>query len=115
MSDDEGYVWIDPGRKSGEPCIGGHRVDVGMVIGCVWDSDVRNAMDLWCLTRPEVLTACWYAGVGNVVRLHGKGGKYVARRGPWRTRWGAWAAESHPALWSHRYDDVTNPPGKDAA
>ncbi len=116
MSD--AYVWIDPARKSGEPCVGGHRVPVEMVIGVVWESSVDNAMDLWCLTRAEVLGACWYAGVGNVVRLHGKGGKYVAHRGPWRKRWGVWARQVHGALWSSttcNYGAVPDPPREAAS
>jgi uncharacterized protein (DUF433 family) len=103
-------VWIDPGRCSGEPCVSGHRIPVELVIGSVWWHGVDSAMGTYALTREEVLGACWYAGAGNVVRLHGKGGRYVARRGPWRKRWGAWAWESHDALWNHLYDDVNDPP-----
>ena len=108
MSD--AYVWIDPARCSGEPCIGGTRINVSLVVGNVWTHGVENAMDLWCLTRGQVLGACWYAGAGNVVRVHGKGGKYVGHRGPWRKRWGAWAHEVHGHLWKQELDDVTDPP-----
>lgn len=110
----DAYVWIDPARKSGEPCIGGHRLPVEMVVDSVWSSGIEQAMGTYCLTRAQVLVACWYAGAGNVVRLHGRGGQYVARRGPWRKRWGAWAAEVHQALWSTTsvdYDVVPDPPG----
>lgn len=108
-------VWIDPARRSGEPCVGGTRIPVNMVINIVWKRGLDVAYECWPdLTRQEILGACWYAGAGNVVRLHGKGGKYVAYRGPWRKRWGAWAAEVHQAMWSGRWDDVPDPPGATA-
>lgn len=112
MSD--AYVWIDPARKSGEPCIGGHRLPVEMVIATVWRSGLDEALHCWPqLTRGQVLVACWYAGAGNVVRLHGRGGAYVGYRGPWRKRWGAWAAEVHDGLWLSAtvdYDVIPDPP-----
>jgi len=111
MSD--AYVWIDPARKSGEPCVGGYRLPVDLVIVTVWVHGVAEAMTTYDLTRAQVIVTCWYAGAGNVVRLHGKGGKYVARRGPWRKRWGAWAVEVHGALWASTtvdYDEVPDPP-----
>lgn len=111
MSD--AYVWIDPARKSGEPCVGGHRLPIGLVIDTAWVHGIAEAMTTYDLTRAQVLVACWYAGSGNVVRLHGKGGRYVARRGPWRKRWGAWAAEVHQALWQSTtvdYAAIPDPP-----
>lgn len=114
MSD--AYVWIDPARRSGEPCIGGHRLPVEMVVDAVWSAGVAQALGLWPqIDRAQVLVACWYAGAGNVVRLHGKGGKYVAHRGPWRKRWGTWAKDSHQALWEQRFDDVTDPPSANSS
>lgn len=114
MSD--AYIWIDPARKSGEPCIGGTRLDLDIVVETVWHSGADNALDLWPqLSRGQVLVACWYVGAGNVVRLHGRGGKHVAYRGPWRKRWGSWAAEVHQALWSSTtvdYDAIPDPPEK---
>ena len=114
----QAYVWIDPARKSGEPCIGGHRLSVELVIESVWYGDVRTAMATYEISRAQVLTACWYAGVGNVIRLHGKGGKYVGHRGPWRKRWGAWAADVHQALWQSTtvdYDAIPDPPNAEAS
>lgn len=111
MSD--AYVWIDPARRSGEPCIGGHRLPVELVIDAVWAGGVDHAMFQWSLSRAQVLVACWYSGSGNVVRLHGKDSRYVAYRGPWRKRWGAWAAEVHQALWQSTtcdYAEVPDPP-----
>lgn len=104
------YVWIDPARKSGEPCVGGTRVPVEMVADIVWAHGVDEALTQWpYITRPQILNACWYAAVGNVVRLHGKGGKYVARRWAHRTNWARWARDAHQALWEGRFDDVTDP------
>lgn len=103
-------VWIDPARRSGEPCIGGTRVPVDMVVNHVWQRGVDSAMDTWCLDRAQVLHACWYAGAGFVTRLHGKGGQYVARRGPWRKRWADWARAVHGSLWHQNLDDIPDPP-----
>jgi hypothetical protein len=111
MSD--AYVWIDPARRSGEPCIGGHRLPVEMVCDAVWSAGVEQAIDLWCLARQEVLVACWYAGVGYPVRLHNNRSEYRPYRGPWRKRWGTWAADVHQALWSVTtvdYDAIADPP-----
>lgn len=111
MSDATTAVWIDPARRCGEPCIGGTRIPVSMVIATVWNRGLDVVFECWPnLTRQQVLNACWYAGSGNVVRLHGKGGRYVAYRGPWRKRWGAWAEQVHEGLWSSDVDDLDDPP-----
>ncbi len=102
------YVWVCPGRQSGQPCVGGHRIPVDMVVDMVWWNGVRDAMRAWELTRGEVLAACWYAAEINVVRLG------QSRRGPWRARWGAWAEDAHGALWKGDYKAVADPPSKDA-
>lgn len=113
MKDEDAYVWIDPARRSGEPCIGGHRLGVDCVVASVWDSDVENAMDLYSLSRGQVLVACWYAGAGYPVRLHNRRSEYKPHKGPWAKRWGTWATEHHQALWESRsvdYDAIPDPP-----
>lgn len=119
MSKDENaYVWIDPARRSGEPCVGGHRLPVEMVVDIVWDSSTDNAIDMWCLSRGEVLAACWYAGAGYPVRLHNTRSEYAPYRGSWRKRWGAWAHDVHGALWSSTtvdYDAIPDPPTRGGA
>lgn len=115
QGDDGGVVaavWIDPGRKSGEPCVGGHRIPVEMVINTVWHHGVHEAMSQYVLPRAQVLGVCWYAGAGNVVQLHDDDGAYVAKRGPWRKRWGTWAADAHQGLWQDEPDIVPDPPTK---
>jgi uncharacterized protein (DUF433 family) len=101
------YVWVCPGRQSGEPCIGDHRIPVDMVVELAWDGGVKSAMWTWNLTRGEVLVACWYAAEINVVRLGQR------RRGPWQARWGEWAQDAQGALWKADYDAVPDPPTKD--
>ena len=111
--DQDAYVWIDPARRSGEPCIGGHRLGVELVVASVWDSDVVNAMDLYCISRAQVLVACWYAGAGFPIRLHNARSEYKPHTGPWKARWGVWAADVHQALWESTtvvYDAIPDPP-----
>ncbi len=109
----DAYVWIDPARRSGEPCIGGHRLPVELIVDNVWAEGVDFPQSMWNLTRAEVLVACWYVGAGNVVRLHGNNSEYVAYRGSWRKRWGAWAKQVHDELWNVTtcdYDAIPDPP-----
>lgn len=111
MSD--AYVWIDPARRSGEPCIGGHRLSVELVIEHAWEGGPRQAQELYSLTRAQVLVACWYAGAGFPVRLHSSRSEYKPHKGPWAKRWGTWAADVHQALWQTStvdYDAIPDPP-----
>ena len=113
MKDEGAHVWIDPARRSGEPCIGGHRLGVELVIESVWYGDVHQAIATYDITRGQVLVACWYAGAGYPVRLHNKRSEYKPHRGPWAKRWGPWAADVHQALWqstSVDYDAIPAPP-----
>lgn len=111
------HVWIDPGRLSGEPCVGGSRLPVYLVAGVTWEHGVEEAIDQWELNRPQVLVACWFVAAYNLDHLHKDTGGYVRdhRSCRWRDRWGVWATASHVALWSHRYDDVTDPPRNEQA
>lgn len=113
MSDN--YVWIDPARKSGEPCIGGTRIPVSMVAELVWAEDVGAAEDTWDLTRGQVLVACWYAGAYGIVELHDRNGYRTRLPTAWRRRWREWAWQVHPALWEVTrldYDAIPDPPGR---
>lgn len=104
-------VWIDPGRCGGDPCCGGTRVPVHLVAGMVWRDGVDAATDCWDLTRTQVLHACWYAAVINVVTIYKrKGPGYSTRRGPWRARWGDWAEQAHDQLWHNDTTDIPDPP-----
>lgn len=89
-------VWIDPARRSGDPCIGGTRLPVDTIIEAAWRNGVPAAIDTWEVTRAQVLGACWYAAT------------YGTRR--WRKRWHDWATVNHGAMWGDRYDDVPDPP-----
>lgn len=106
-------VWSHPARRSGDPCVGGTRVPVNLVIAVVWAHGVAEAETSYDLSRQQILGACWYAGVGNAVSLWGKGG-LRARRGPWHKRWGQWAEEMHTHMWHGNWDDVTDPPTQEA-
>ncbi len=118
-------VHIDPAILSGTPCIS--RVPVYMIVEMVWHHGVDEAMWTWDLSRGQILNACWYAAVTNVLHVwtgptvsdmnvSGRGRRLGVRtrRAPWQKRWGGWAEEVHGALWLQDYDAVPDPPGKDA-
>lgn len=90
------HVWVAPGRLGGKPCIGGHRLSVEQIARYVWPDGVAAAqVPFPYLTRPQILTACWYQAT--------YGGA------PWDVRWGAWAHAHGGAMWSGRWDDVPDP------
>lgn len=102
--DDRRYIWIDPGRRSGEPCIGGTRVPPEIIGGYVWaGDDVAKIADDYSISMPQVLVACWYLGT------------YGSR--VWKKRWGVWAKKAGGVLWSRKdQDQCPLPPTmKDAA
>jgi uncharacterized protein (DUF433 family) len=89
-------VWVDPGRRSGEPCLYGTRIPVDTIVRCTWARGAEFTMANWLVTASQVFGACWY------VAVHGK------RK--WRKRWGPWAAEHSGSLWSGNLDNVPWPP-----
>lgn len=98
----ERYVWIDPGRKGGQPCVGGRRLPVKLLAGSVWAGyPVEEAAQQYDVTVPQVLVACWYVAV------------YGSRA--WRKRWGSWAKEAHLALYDEATptDQCPRPPSKE--
>lgn len=122
------YVWIDPARRSGEPCISGTRTPVEHVVECVWDGGVDLAAHAYQLSRAQVLVACWYAGAYGVTVLHGRqtnAGRADYRphyrerfREPWRARWRDWAESVAIPLWRVSeidYDAIPDPPSKEPA
>ena len=48
-------VWISPGRHSGAPCVGGHRLAVEFVATAHWLRD--NAAELYDLSHGQVAAA----------------------------------------------------------
>ncbi len=111
-------VSIHPGMFSGDPHLTGHRLGVWMVCGNVWHESVQFAMETYELTREEVLTACWFAGMYGTDSLHRTrrpfGWRTTLDR-KWSRRWRAWAISQHSAMWHGNWDDVTDPPSKAGA
>ncbi len=107
MADEEkqSFVSIDPGRRFGQPCIGGTRLAVMDIAKPWWShegpwSTWEGMQQQWpTLTRTGLLVAAWYLGT------------YGSRE--WRRRWGTWAKEHHAALWGERYSDMPLPPHKE--
>ncbi len=100
-------ITIDPGMRSGQPCLNGSRLTVEAVAGMVWAENVDTAMDEYDLDRRAVLVCCWFAGSYGL-----PGRRAGLAPGPlWRRRWGAWAQQAHHALWSGEgIDDLPDPP-----
>jgi uncharacterized protein (DUF433 family) len=54
-------VWVDPGRRSGEPCIGGTRIPTHMIASLVWDGGFELVRQGWpYLGVEQILGACWF-------------------------------------------------------
>lgn len=57
----ETCIWIDPERKSGQPCIGGHRLPVSCVIGFLEHDGEQGVFAAYPqLTVEQVRLARWY-------------------------------------------------------
>lgn len=57
----ETCIWIDPERKSGQPCIGGHRLPVSCVIGFLEHDGEQGVLAAYPqLTVEQVRLARWY-------------------------------------------------------
>lgn len=89
MSEQQPYISIRPGMRSGQPTLNGTRLSPEAIAHVVWDGyDAETIkVQFWEeATRWALLTACWY----------------VARYGTptWRKRWGAWAQTVYSDLTS---------------
>jgi uncharacterized protein (DUF433 family) len=98
------HVSIDPGIKSGAPCIAGTRLTAEWMADHIWGGwtldDILKDWDY--LTKADLLVACWYVGT------------YGSRT--WRKRWGAWAEEAHRFLHAKdRQAECPWPPTSQAA
>lgn len=88
-------VSIDPGVRFGRPHIGG--ISCEALAETVYGGDTcEDVAAVYGLTRAEVLTACWWAGLEGPPK--------------WRRRWAAWAAGVHPELAKRAYDTIPDPP-----
>lgn len=101
--------------RSGEPCVGGTRINVHIIGDYVWAGEgVDHIAKLYNLTRGQVLVACWFLGAYGIDQLHGRNGYRTRQTVPWRKRWGAWARQVDGDLWREDYDAVPDPPDKDS-
>jgi uncharacterized protein (DUF433 family) len=98
---DTPHVWVAPGRVSGEPCLGGHRLPTRTVVDHYDAAGLSPTMDGYRITRFDVLVCCWYE----------------ARYGRSRTRkaaWSDWLAENEDALWTGDWSGIPFPPRAEA-
>lgn len=111
---------VDPAVLSGTPCVAGTRLPVYLIAHMVWREGVESAMEMWDLSRPQVLVACWFAGAYGTVELWEVPEDWDAPSPDayrtdltdrtWLDRWRAWAQASAGALWRMEYEAVTDPP-----
>lgn len=93
------YVWVSPGRKGGEPCVGGSRIPVETIAKYMHSLGLGETLTAYPhITRHAALTACWFAAVHGPKR--------------WRKRWGEWVGEHADEMWAGDWDSVPDPPGK---
>lgn len=96
---EQDYVWISPGRKGGQPCIGGTRLPAEQFAQIWWSSGytLEEMLAAWpTLTREGLIVACWFC-VDRWPRT-------------WRKRWGEWARSVEAALWHGDYEQAALPP-----
>lgn len=94
-ADHQPVVSVDPAVRFGRPHMRGISCEV--LAGGVYGGDTcEDVAAVYGLTRAEVLTACWWAGLEGPPK--------------WRRRWAAWAAGVHPELAKRAYDAIPDPP-----
>lgn len=88
---EEAAVWVSPRRRSGDPCIYGHRLPTRQVASLVWGQGGMETMRRgWpYLTDEQILVACWYEVT------HGD-------RRYWRKRYPDWPKEWRESDWLDR-------------
>lgn len=91
---DRAYVWVDPGRQGGRPCVGGTRIPTDQMADEVAAFGVGDVAGWYDLTRADLLVACWFEW----------------RHADGRTRRGKWVRDAFPHLWKGNYDAVPDPP-----
>lgn len=84
MTAPEAALWIDPARRFGKVCVHGTRVSALAVAESVWVGE--DPVTDYGITERQALVACWWVAI------------HESRR--WRKRWGAWAGDAFPLLWS---------------
>ncbi len=85
------FVWLDPARCCGEPCVGGTRLETRVVADYVWSGmDFEELRRMWGGDEPldhrAALVACWYEA---------RHGRHRRRKAAWRE----WAREAGEMLW----------------
>lgn len=120
-------IAVDPAVLSGTPCLSGTRIPVYLIVDVAWNEGIAPAMEMWNLTREQVLVACWFAGAYGTVELqehpnddtdsHEEWAR-VYRAEPvdtvWLERWREWAHTYSGDLWHMDYDNVPDPPERTA-
>jgi uncharacterized protein (DUF433 family) len=97
------YVSVQPGMKSGVPCIAGRRLPTELIASMyVAEGGWEVVADRYEITRDDVMVACWFeARYGRSKRR--------------RKAWAGWLADVEGRLWeSQDWTDVPFPP-RDAA
>lgn len=88
-------VYDPPISMPGQPTIEGTRMSAALTAELVFWSGVADVMKDYVLTRPQVLVACWWAGMYGPKKF--------------KQALGTWALEAHSHLW-HSCVNVPDPP-----
>lgn len=94
--DTDAYVWVDPGRQGGAPCIGGTRIPTDMVPGYVKHSGVDGMAHDYDLTPRQIVTALWYEA------MHGRWSRVKKLR--------RWAEDAGMVLWHSEVETLPELP-----
>lgn len=99
----DAYVWLSPGRYSGEPCIGGHSISTRQIADSVWYGHADDLERGYDLTREDIIVACWFEA------RHGRSRKI-------RRAWREWLDTHDGTLWHlrpHEWAAMPLPPVMD--
>lgn len=112
---DAPHILITPIGLSGEPMLGNHLLPLSTIAEHAWLVGVGTAMEDYGLTRPEMLTACWYLGAYGVISVHRPGRGPTARYATTSDKRSIralrrWAEDYAPLLRDGDYDAIPDPP-----
>lgn len=90
------YIWVHPGRLSGDPALGGHRLPTHTVAVHYVALGMAETEDAYVIERADVLICCWFEA------------RYGSRK--LKRLWREWLGAFERLMWESRWADVPEPP-----